>query len=917
MNGNSRLYRLFAHRRVVGAVLVAWLAAIGGLVWWYNADHEADLTEMARIYARACHEKDVIYRRWNAAQGGVYVPVSKGSQPNPYLRVPEREVSTPSGRKLTLVNPAYMTRQVHELAANTGGVRAHITSLKPLNPNNGPDPWEEESLLALENGDKEASVVIHQDGEHTARLMRPLFVEQSCLTCHGQQGSKVGDLRGGISVTVPVDCIWDAGTRQARQVLVVLGGIGLLGAVTIVLCGRSIMKRHREREEVVERLQGTNASLLQLNQRLTAAANEIKLLMGEVVTTATFTARFNNPSLVRCWEQKGCDQSNCPAFGRQQGLRCWEIVGTRCKGNIQGKFAQKLKECARCDVYQAARADPICELGETFNDMIVILGDRQAELEEARVLSESATRAKSEFLANMSHEIRTPMTAILGFAEVLQGEMLHDGAPPERIEAIRTIRRNGEHLLEVINEILDLSKIEAGKLEVARVACSPQQVLSDVISLMRVRANAKALALKVEYVGGIPESIQSDPVRLRQILINLVGNAIKFTETGDVQVVVRLLPRPGECPLLQFEVVDSGIGLTREQVGTLFKPFSQGDSSTTRKFGGTGLGLAISKRLAGMLGGDIRVSSTPGKGSTFAVTVETGRLEGTRLLKDLSESAVDLSRRPRATTAQTMKLDGRILLAEDGVDNQRLIAFLLKTAGAEVTLAEDGKLACEAALAARANGTPFAVILMDMQMPVMDGYEATRRLRAEGYRGPIIALTAHAMAQDRQKCIEAGCDDYTTKPVDRQALLATVAQWAKRAPARAAAPPPAPGTADTGEAPTGVYSKLAADPDLGTLVEAFVRAMPERIRTLETYASNRDWEQLKRTAHQLKGAAGSYGFDALTPYASRLEIAATDATQEQQVFLALNDLLGLCRQVQSGAPPMRGKQPPQTTGPLL
>jgi Amt family ammonium transporter len=259
--------------------------------------------------------------------------------------------------------------------------------------------------------------------------------------------------------------------------------------------------------------------------------------------------------------------------------------------------------------------------------------------------------------------------------------------------------------------------------------------------------------------------------------------------------------------------VDTGIGLTQEQVTGLFKPFCQADSSTTRRFGGTGLGLAISKRLAVMLGGDIDVRSALGKGSTFTVTVEAGSLEGIRLLDDFSESTVDVSQRPCEITAETTKLGGRILLAEDGPDNRRLIAFLLKKAGAKVTAVEDGKLACEAVPAALADGTPFGVILMDMQMPVMDGYEATRRLRADGYRGPIIALTAHAMAYDRQKCIDAGCDDYVTKPVERERLLATGAQWANRA----AAPPRTSGKAEEEPVSTGVYSRPAADPELGKL----------------------------------------------------------------------------------------------------
>jgi two-component system, cell cycle response regulator len=525
-------------------------------------------------------------------------------------------------------------------------------------------------------------------------------------------------------------------------------------------------------------------------------------------------------------------------------------------------------------------------------------------LEEYNRRAESATRAKSEFLANMSHEIRTPITAILGFAEELLEEPGLGRAPPECSSAIRTIHRNGRHLLELINDILDLSKIEAGKLNVERIACAPAQVLAEVIELMRIRADAKNLSLTLECAGEFPETVKTDPLRLRQILINLVGNAIKFTEKGSVKVVARLAHDPEKTARLQIDVIDTGIGLTAEQISNLFMPFNQADSSTTRKYGGTGLGLTISKRLAEMLGGEIAVESTPGEGSTFRVIVDPGPLEGIPMIKTIvREPLPDHAPTELPVKLEDITMNVRVLLAEDGPDNQRLIVHLLKKAGGDVTVVENGRLAVEQAILARERGMPFDVILMDMQMPVLDGYTATRELRARGCAGPIIALTAHALDEDRKKCLVAGCDDYIPKPIDRQKLLSAVAEWSGGGRAADRSDSSINGNLQNRPMPCeSIHSRLAGDPDLGDLIDLFVREMPSRIDALETQAQARNWHELSRTAHQLKGAAGSYGFDEITPFAAVLESAAEEARNEAEIRAALDELLSLCRRIRFDAP---------------
>jgi PAS domain S-box-containing protein len=406
------------------------------------------------------------------------------------------------------------------------------------------------------------------------------------------------------------------------------------------------------------------------------------------------------------------------------------------------------------------------------------LQKRNQDLEVERQRAEAANQSKSEFLANMSHEIRTPMTAIMGYADLLVEEANTDQLQERRLQNALVIKRNGEHLLRIIDDILDLSKIEAGKQTIELVASSPVAIIEDVLSVMRVRAQAKGIDLTVVYETLMPATFQSDPTRLRQILVNLVGNAIKFTEVGSVKLIVRLVA--ANEPSLEFDVVDEGIGLSSEQLTRLFRPFVQADTTMSRKFGGTGLGLTISKRLAEMLGGDVSVvESALGKGSSFRLVVATGPLDGIAMI-DLSGKDVEKDARTHVVKSQvpSCSLAGcRVLLAEDGPDNQQLISFVIRKAGADVTVVENGQLAVDATLQAVEAGRPFDVILMDMQMPVLDGYGAVGVLRAKGYRRPIIALTAHSMTGDREKCVTAGCDDYASKPINRVLLISTCRKW--------------------------------------------------------------------------------------------------------------------------------------------
>ena len=403
-------------------------------------------------------------------------------------------------------------------------------------------------------------------------------------------------------------------------------------------------------------------------------------------------------------------------------------------------------------------------------------------LREAASRAEEGVRAKSQFLANISHEIRTPMTAIMGYADLLLDPGMSEA---DRLAAMSTIKRAGEHLLSIVNDLLDLSKLEAERLAVEYIEVSPLALVAEVESLMRPRAEGKGVRLATEFVGPMPRTITSDPLRLRQILLNLVGNAIKFTEVGSVSIVARMAASVVDrAPLFAVEVRDTGIGMSPDQMERLFLPFVQADASTTRQFGGTGLGLMISRRLAWLLGGEISVTSEPGVGSSFLLMVSAGDLDGVEFIAEPGAVAARRFELPPETAPPTA-LRGRILLVEDGPDNQRLIAFHLRRAGATVEIASSGREAVERALESDRDADPYDLILMDMQMPEMDGYEATSTLRRAGYRVPIVALTANAMAQDREKCLLAGCDDFATKPIEAIRLVQLCARYTGAARAAA------------------------------------------------------------------------------------------------------------------------------------
>jgi signal transduction histidine kinase/DNA-binding response OmpR family regulator len=487
----------------------------------------------------------------------------------------------------------------------------------------------------------------------------------------------------------------------------------------------------------------------------------------------------------------------------------------------------------------------------------------QEQLKLAKDAAEAANRFKSMFFANISHEIRTPLTAINGFAELLLNP---ERTTEERLADARVIRRNGEHLLTLINDILDLSKIEAGKMSVDRILCCPAGIIGEVCSMLRQRAAEKGLTLDVNFEGPIPQLIRTDPTRLRQILINLIANAVKFTGEGGVRLTVSITPSlSAEKPLLEIKITDTGIGIPPERQASLFQPFEQGDTSITRQYGGSGLGLAISQHFARALEGDIVAASEPGRGSTFTITVGTDSLIDAAIQERPEEAmeAQDNFAGPR------VRISGSVLVAEDGIDNQALIAAKLRETGLTVEIAPNGQIACEKATAAVERKAPFDLILMDVQMPVMDGFTATLQLRGKGYRGPIIALTANAMDRDRSKCLSAGCNDFVTKPINMEMLFKAIGRYLK--------------VVQVAQEPALTEDVSAIAASRAAQVEKFYQELPSELAQIEQAIEQKDRVRLKEIVQLILGKAAAAGLKNVAPQAAKLLHSA----QRERTWIAV------------------------------
>ena len=475
----------------------------------------------------------------------------------------------------------------------------------------------------------------------------------------------------------------------------------------------------------------------------------------------------------------------------------------------------------------------------------------------AKKAAEAASAAKSAFLANMSHEIRTPLGVMMGFAELMRKKNQH---PDERVDCAETIIRNGQHLLVLINDILDLSKVEAGKLLIEHHPLAFVDFINELKLHFRHSAQEKGVRLSFNIDDIVPTHIYTDQTRIRQIMINVIGNAIKFTERGGVEVHVRAVNREiPDLSSIEFLVKDSGCGIGVEQIPHLFEPFVQADSTTTRKFGGTGLGLALSSNLALALNGRLELlESKPDIGSTFILKLPIGLAGDQKQLKVMPEKMVAKPALSFDDSEQVLA-GVRVLIVEDTVDNQRMLARFLTRVGASYATATNGEEGIQRALAEE-----FDVVLMDIQMPVLDGYESTKIMRSKGYRVPIIALTAHAMVDERQRCLSSGCDEILTKPIDPVVLIKTIANFTVSKPVKQA-----------DESDIDILSDILDDFMKSTL--------PQIYHDMDIAIKTGDVKTLGNNAHKLAGSVAVYKYPKVGEVARNLEKEAKGMARESVI----------------------------------
>ena len=789
----TRLYRL---RRYVLFLALMWSFLVV-LLLMAGVYREHDLTQLAAMReARTYFNKDQVFRLWATSHGGVYVPIDERTPPSPYMsHVPDRDITTPSGVKLTLLNPAYMIRQMNEEYADLYGVAGHITSLNLMQPENMPDEWERAALLAFEEGATEVSEFTKIDAAPYLRLMQPVYVTKKCLKCHQQQGYEVGDVRGGVGVSLPMQDLLGRQQETLVNESFAIGILWLLGLAGLGFVMWRLGESIRRQGRIQSKLQRSEARYRQMfeanqaiklivdpeNGRIMEANNAACVFYGydnETLISMTVMEIIDLPSEeirqamhhAKTTEQLYFDFRHRLASGE---LRDVEVYAGPVQIDGSVRLYSIIHDVTGRKQAEASLHQLNMELEQRVLDRTNDLNDTVEELRQAKEAAEIANQAKSTFLGNMSHELRTPLNVILAYTQLMRRET----AVYPCQSHLKTIEDSGVHLLELINELLESSKVEANQAVLNACEFDLYQQLSSLESMFTVLAQNKGVSLTVDIAPDLPRHIYADNRKLRQILINLLGNAIKFTDDGEIALTAGGTPlrerddtqSDGRDMVLQFTVSDSGVGIAPDEMAALFAPFEQTASGRALQTG-TGLGLSISRAYAQLMDGDITVESKLGEGSAFTVEVRVTAVNAvkTAVVATQTEQSYE-------NVANLLPQQGeiRLLVVDDSEASRFALKELLLSADFAVHTAANG----EEAVAEWAAWRPH-LIWMDKRMPIMDGREAARRIKSspDGQETIIIALTGSVLDNAETIHDMMDCDDFIVKPYRIAELFEKIAQ---------------------------------------------------------------------------------------------------------------------------------------------
>jgi signal transduction histidine kinase/CheY-like chemotaxis protein len=784
-------------KKIARAISFLWLIILVFSLIWNLHIVNTHTKKIAQSEARANFNKDQAIRFWATEHGGVYVPMNERTPANPSLsHIPDRNIVKPNGDTLTLMNPAYMIRQMFDEFPLEYGTVGRIVSLKPLNPNNAPDEWERKALLSFEKGEKERFEFTEINSEEYLRLIQPMITKKGCLKCHAFQGYKVGDVRGGVGVSIKMTPLLQANVKERNTLLFFYLLILFVGFVGIWGGYKRYIKKIKEKLEADELLnkseEKVNSLFSEINKRkkaeelLQESEEKFRSLFvemsegvylheiiynqkGEAVDYRIIETNSSSEKQLNIKSEDANGKLATELYGTEEApyLDIYAKVAETGMPFQFEEYFQPLKKHFHISVYSPKKGKfatifsditdrKLAErlLKETYGKIEI----QNAELKTAKEKAEGSDRLKSAFLANMSHEIRTPMNGILGFSGLLKEPKL---SGEEQQKYIGIIEKSGLRMLNIINDIIDVSKIEAGLMTLDITESDINEQIEYIYTFFKPEVEAKGMKLSLKNTLPAKEVIiKTDREKVFAILTNLVKNAIKYSNNGSVE-----FGYSKKGGFLEFFVKDTGIGIPKERQAAIFERFIQADISDIQARQGAGLGLSISKAYVEMLGGKLWVVSEVGKGSTFYFTIpykETFKMENER------DDMVDGN--------DSLKLDLKIIIVEDDETSNQLLSIIMDKYGKEVISVANGNIALETCR----NNPGIDLILMDIQLPGMNGYEVTRQIRAFNKEVIIIAQTAYGLSGDREKAIKAGCNDYISKPINKEKLDALIRKYFKK-----------------------------------------------------------------------------------------------------------------------------------------